>query len=156
MPDASWKRVERDIAEFMHGERIPVADRRLGDVKTPAFIIEVKHRASLPLNVYRELPQRYYIITRKKQDFMIRPALTLEDLYTTQRDGIAAQMNQQTIAFYTRGYAEGAISNFPKWLIHGIDQALDAAEYHKLIPCVVLHPKHTPIKDCLCLLIRKL
>lgn len=156
MTDVTWKRVERDIAKFMGGERIPVADRRLGDVKTSQLVIEVKHRATLPLSIYRELPRCYYIIRSRHQDLIIRPGLILFELRAMQNEGISWRISAQTKTYYTQHWTHGNVNTFPRWLLHGIDQALDAAEYHGLIPCVVLHPKHASIKDCLCLLIRKL
>jgi len=45
MSDKSWKRRERQIAEFFHGKRIIPADTRTsGDVLHPKLYIEVKER----------------------------------------------------------------------------------------------------------------
>lgn len=48
---ATWKAVERRIAEFLGGERVPVTGRQRGnapDVAHPDFAIEVKHRERMP------------------------------------------------------------------------------------------------------------
>ena len=47
----TWKRIERQIAEMLGGERVPVTGRQRGsapDIEHEVFSIEVKHRAGFP------------------------------------------------------------------------------------------------------------
>ncbi len=51
MTDKTWKRVEREIAARLGGERVPVTGRQRGsapDIKHPWLSVEVKHRKALP------------------------------------------------------------------------------------------------------------
>lgn len=49
--DKTWKAVERRIAEFLGGERVPVTGRQRGsapDIEHELLSIEVKHRNKFP------------------------------------------------------------------------------------------------------------
>lgn len=51
MGTGNWKAVEREIANILGGERVPVTGRQRGsapDVKHPVFAVEVKKRKTLP------------------------------------------------------------------------------------------------------------
>src|SRR5690349_13449571 len=51
MPDKRWKSIERKVATYLGGERIPVSGRQRGysaDIAHPTLSIEVKDRNSLP------------------------------------------------------------------------------------------------------------
>ncbi|GIV60031.1 MAG: hypothetical protein KatS3mg043_1120 [Rhodothermaceae bacterium] len=51
MPEKSWKRTERKVAERLGGRRVPVTGRSRGDVPDVdhAWLsIEIKHRSRLP------------------------------------------------------------------------------------------------------------
>jgi hypothetical protein len=50
MPEKSWKRSERKVAQALQGRRIPVTglDRGEADVKTPLFDVQVKRRRKFP------------------------------------------------------------------------------------------------------------
>ena len=49
MSDRRWKRLERDVAKKLGGQRIPVTGVRAdADVLTPLFACQVKSRARLP------------------------------------------------------------------------------------------------------------
>lgn len=51
MPDKTWKKVERKVAELLGGVRVPVTGRGRGDmpdVLHGILAIEVKHRDALP------------------------------------------------------------------------------------------------------------
>jgi hypothetical protein len=49
MPDRTWKRRERDVAKLLGGQRIPVTGERDGvDVRSPAFVVQVKHGRRRP------------------------------------------------------------------------------------------------------------
>lgn len=47
----TWKRVERDVAKRVGGERVPVSGRQRGDapdIRHEHLSLEVKHRKALP------------------------------------------------------------------------------------------------------------
>lgn len=49
--DKLWKKVEREVARLLGGQRVPVTGRQRGsapDIEHPVFSIEVKHREQLP------------------------------------------------------------------------------------------------------------
>jgi len=49
--DKTWKSVERRVAAYLGGERVPVTGRQRGsapDISHPTLSIEVKHRESVP------------------------------------------------------------------------------------------------------------
>ena len=49
--DKAWKRIERGVAKFLGGVRVPVSGRQRGDnpdVRHPVYSIEVKHTEKLP------------------------------------------------------------------------------------------------------------
>jgi hypothetical protein len=49
--DKTWKKIERQVAALLGGERVPVTGRQRGsapDVTHPVLSIEVKHRKELP------------------------------------------------------------------------------------------------------------
>jgi hypothetical protein len=49
--DKTWKAIERRIARYIHGERVPVTGRQRGsapDIKHAWLAPEVKHRKKLP------------------------------------------------------------------------------------------------------------
>ena len=51
MTDKTWKNVERKVALYFGGERVPITGRQRGsapDVLHPDLSIEVKHRKALP------------------------------------------------------------------------------------------------------------
>ena len=51
MTDKTWKKVERKVALYFGGERVPITGRQRGsapDVLHPDLSIEVKHRKALP------------------------------------------------------------------------------------------------------------
>jgi hypothetical protein len=54
---SNWKGAERRVAAALHGQRIPVTgiDRDGADVVTAAFHVQVKHRKSLPIWLWRWL-----------------------------------------------------------------------------------------------------
>ena len=51
MADKTWKRVERQVAGILGGQRVPVSGRQRGDqpdIQHPWLSLEVKHRKTLP------------------------------------------------------------------------------------------------------------
>lgn len=49
MSDKRWKRLERDVATLVGGQRIPVTGERHGaDVLAPMFAYQIKSRRSIP------------------------------------------------------------------------------------------------------------
>ena len=51
MPDKLWKAVERKIADYLGGRRVPVTGRQRGDapdIEHDVLSLEVKHREALP------------------------------------------------------------------------------------------------------------
>ncbi len=51
MGDKTWKNIERKVASYLGGTRVPITGRQRGsapDVEHAALSIEVKHRESLP------------------------------------------------------------------------------------------------------------
>lgn len=60
MTDKLWKSIERKVAAFIGGERVPVSGRQRGfspDVRHPLFSIEVKHKQELPAWLFDALEQ---------------------------------------------------------------------------------------------------
>ncbi len=60
MPDKTWKRVEREIAAILGGERVPVSGRQRGDapdIRHQWLSLEVKHRKTLPNWIFDALDQ---------------------------------------------------------------------------------------------------
>jgi hypothetical protein len=48
VPEAAWKRHEREVARLLGGERLPVTGKRGADALAGPWCIEVKTRRSLP------------------------------------------------------------------------------------------------------------
>jgi len=49
MSDTRWKRLERDVARKVGGQRIPVTGERDGqDISHPVFAFQVKSRRTIP------------------------------------------------------------------------------------------------------------
>lgn len=60
MADKLWKAVERRIAKYLGGERVPITGRQRGsapDIKHDWLSIEVKQRESLPAWVHDAMDQ---------------------------------------------------------------------------------------------------
>ena len=60
MADKLWKAVERRIAKYLGGERVPITGRQRGsapDIKHEWLSIEVKQRDSLPAWVHDAMDQ---------------------------------------------------------------------------------------------------
>ena len=60
MADKLWKAVERRIAKYLGGERVPITGRQRGsapDIKHEWLSIEVKQRESLPAWVHDAMDQ---------------------------------------------------------------------------------------------------
>ena len=60
MGDKLWKAVERRIAKYLGGERVPITGRQRGsapDIKHEWLSIEVKQRESLPAWVHDAMDQ---------------------------------------------------------------------------------------------------
>jgi len=60
MTDKTWKAVERKVALYLGGERVPVTGRQRGsapDVLHDKLSIEVKHRQSLPSWLFDAMEQ---------------------------------------------------------------------------------------------------
>jgi hypothetical protein len=51
MTDKTWKQIERKVAGYLGGQRVPVSGRQRGDspdIDHPWLSLEVKHRKTLP------------------------------------------------------------------------------------------------------------
>lgn len=60
MSEKGWKRVEREIASILHGERVPVTGRARGDVpdiRHRWLSIEAKSRRTLPAWLLKAVAQ---------------------------------------------------------------------------------------------------
>jgi hypothetical protein len=57
MPEAAWKRHERQVARLLGGERLPVTGRRGPDALAGPWCIEVKVRRTLPLWLQEAMTQ---------------------------------------------------------------------------------------------------
>lgn len=60
MAEKTWKKVERKIAEFIGGRRVPVTGRGRGDapdIRHDWLSIECKHRQELPAWIYDAIDQ---------------------------------------------------------------------------------------------------
>ena len=60
MSEKTWKAVERRIADYIGGRRVPVTGRQRGDapdIQHPLLSVEVKHRQELPAWINEAIAQ---------------------------------------------------------------------------------------------------
>ena len=90
--DKTWKAIERRVASFLGGVRVPVSGRQRGhspDVEHPLFSIEVKHRQSIPEWLFDAMDQAEQ--SRRDEQiplvFLHQKGQTLHESLTVMRGG---------------------------------------------------------------------
>lgn len=142
---ATWKAVERRVAEMLGGQRIPVTGRHnqeTPDINHPKWAPEVKHRKMLPawLTLLARVHAPAYVDNMVGPDFVL---MRLHDVakLPKRNNGISRPGNHVLIA-----------RSFTGVLHEAIQQATTAATKHKKLPLVVLHQKNQPIGESICVI----
>ena len=138
---ASWKNVERNIAELLGGVRIPVTGRRGEDIKSDIFYPDVKSRLTVPKTYFYNMEA-----AEAAQHNMIK-LLHQSVYYCLWRVG-------DTKNFLNRSLTPCPIYlldiRWPQtgftWLEHIKETSPD-----NKVPCVILHRPYVKYKDALVL-----
>lgn len=149
---STWKAVERKVAAHLGGERLPITGRcddSMPDVKTPVWVVEVKHGAKYSAAWFHLLKSGMYLTERKKVGEAVIPVLALRFVspdHDKTRHAFEAAFADKMIG--TRHLARP----FPAWLKKAIGQACAAAKAHPpRSPLVVIHASGTDVLDSICL-----
>lgn len=109
MTDKLWKSVERRVAAFLGGIRVPITGRQRGatpDVEHPFFSIEVKHRETMPFWILDAMDQADAVGRADRLPLVVlhMKGQAIEDSLTVMRLSDILKMYRELQAFYYNDY----------------------------------------------------
>lgn len=138
---ATWKAVERQIAEYIGGKRIPVTGRHTQetpDIQHHYWAPEVKHSS----HKRGDIPDWLLEITAGGVPLAL--SIGQFDFIACPLDRLKPKMRKPAL----RRAVDRPLSKF---LRNALQQATTAGAYHKRRPVVILHQKRQHITESLCL-----